>query len=129
MQVLFGIILCWLLISGWAGAATFDQAPAFGPTLWALTPSRLEEWSPSSPLHGLSDVRLWVDHRLAVTPPLGYRLTDRLGSFIRGTWDGAHMMSPPIGNFLSNGALYSNGFDNSRASQQMGVAFGLTLRF
>src|SRR5713101_4430807 len=122
MRVVLGIVFCWLLVSGWASAASIDQAPPFNQTLWALRLDSTEEWSPSAPLHGLNDVRLWVDSRLAVTPPLGYQLTDRLGSFINGTWDGAHTISPPIGNFLSNGALYSNGFDNPRASQQMGVA-------
>ena len=129
IRILLGIALCSLLISGWAGAASLDQTPSFNQTLWVLTLDRPADRSPSAPLHGLNDVRLWVDSRLAVTPPLGYQLTDRLGSFINGTWDGAHTINPPIGNFLSSGALYSNGFDNPRASQQMGVAFGLTLRF
>ena len=129
MRILFGMVLCWLLVSGVVSAASFDQTPAFNQTLWALRLDGPEDWSPTAPLHGLNDVRLWVDSRLAVTPPLGYQVTDRLGSFIKGTWDGAHTINPPLGSLLSSGALYSNGFDNPRASQQMGVAFGLTLRF
>ncbi len=130
MRVVFGIVLCWLLVSGVASAASFDQTPSLNQSLWARSVAKPEERSPSAPLHGLNDVRLWIDSQLAVTPPLGYQLTDRLGSFINGTWDGAHTISPPTGSMLSSGALYSNGFDNPRASsQQMGVAFGLTLRF
>ena len=129
MRILVGVVFCWVLVSGAASAASFDEATSFSQTLWALRLDSTEEWSPSAPLHGLNDVRLWVDSRLAVTPPLGYQLTDRLGSFINGTWDGAHTINPPIGSLLSSGAVYSNGFDNPRASQQVGVAFGLTLRF
>src|SRR2546423_7734980 len=128
-RLVLAVVLSCFLLSAGPGAATFDQAPSFGQTLWVLTLDKPEDRSPLARLHGLNDVRLWVDSRLAVTPPLGYQLTDRLGSFINGTWDGAHTINPPIGNFLSSGALYSNGFDNPRASQQMGVAFGLTLRF
>jgi hypothetical protein len=129
MRAVFGIILCWLLVSGVASAGSFDQPPSLNQSLWARSVDKPEDWSPSASLHGLNDVRLWIDSRLAVTPPLGYRLTDRLGSFIQGTWDGAHTINPPIGSLLGTGALYSNGFDTPRASQQMGIAFGLTLRF
>ena len=129
MRVVFGIVLCWLLVSGVASAASFDQTPSLNQSLWTRSLDKPEDWSPSAPLHGLNDVRLWIDSRLAVTPPLGYQLTDRFGSFIQGTWDGAPKTISPIGSLLGTGALYSNGFDNPRASQQMGVAFGLTLRF
>ena len=129
MRVVFGIVLCWLLVSGWASAASFDQAPSLNQSLWARSLDKPEDWSPPAPLHGLNDVRLWIDSRLTVTPPLGYQLTDRFGSFIQGTWDGAATITSPIGSLLGNGPLYSNGFDNPRASQQMGVAFGLTLHF
>src|SRR5438445_11080751 len=105
MRILFGVVFCCVLLSGVASAASFGETPSFSQTLWALKLDGLEDWSPSAPLHGLNDVRLWIDSRLAVTPPLGYRLTDRLGSFIKGTWDGAHTISPPIGSLLGTGAL------------------------
>ncbi len=127
MRIVFGIVLCWLLVSGVTSAASFERTPSLSQSLWAF--SLDEDSSPSAQLYGLNDVRLWIDSRLTVTPPLGYQLTDRLDSFIKGTWDGAHTISPPTGSLLGTGALYSNGFDNPRASQQMGVAFGLTLRF
>ena len=129
MRVVLGLVLCWLLVSGVASAASFDQTPSLNQSLWARSFDRPEDWSPSAQLHGLNDVRLWINSRLTITPPLGYQLTDRLGSFIQGTWDGAHSISPPTGSLLGTGGLYSHGFDNPRASQQMGVAFGLTLRF